>query len=161
MCGWISVAKNTNTDMAETNWEEERNNDTNNNLNTTNTAPRRMDGWVRQGKATKKGKDRDVVWRRLGEAAAGQEQQRAERLLLELGIITHALRRWGLGLDRCCHCVQLIKTKPFFLSPLPFSPGLRPLYFFCFVLFCFVSLRGRVECVLCCACAVLAAAAKR
>lgn len=49
MCGWISVAKNTNTDMAETNWEEERNNDTNNNLNTTNTAPRRMDGWVRQG----------------------------------------------------------------------------------------------------------------
>jgi hypothetical protein len=48
MCGWISVSKNTqNTDMPETNWEEERNNDTNNNnLNTTNTAPPRMDGWM-------------------------------------------------------------------------------------------------------------------
>lgn len=136
MCGWISVAKNTNTDMAETNWEEERNNDTNNNLNTTNTAPRRMDGWVRQGKATKKGKDRDVVWRRLGEAAAGQEQQRAERLLLELGIITHALRRWGLGLDRCCHCVQLIKTKPFFLSPPTLFAWAQA---FVFLFFCFVS----------------------
>ena len=74
------------------------------------------------------------MWKRLGEAAAGQEQQRAERLLLELGIITHALRRWGLGLDRCCHCVQLIKTKPFFHSP--------PTLFaqaFVFLLFCFVS----------------------
>lgn len=90
-----------------------------------------------------------MVWRRLGEAAAGQEQQRAERLLLELGIITHALRRWGLGLDRCCHCVQLIKTKPFFLSPLPFSPGLRPLYFFCFVLFRFSPWESGVCSVLC------------
>jgi hypothetical protein len=62
-------------------------------------------------------------------------------------IITHALRRWGLGLDRCCHCVQLIKTKP----RLPFSLGGRS--GFVFLLFSSVA-----EWSVFCVCAAAAAA---
>lgn len=108
-----------------------------------------MGWWVRRRR-----RERIGMWRRLAKPQARNSSN--ERVATaRTGIITHALRRWGLGSDRCCHCVQPIKTKPPFFLSAPvrslFAWGVlaeRLRLRISFVLFCFF-LRGRVESGVC------------
>lgn len=102
------------------------------------------------------------MWRRLAKPQA-RNSSNGRVATARTGIITHALRRWGLGSDRCCHCVQPIKTKPPFFLSAPvrslFAWGVlaeRLRLRISFVLFCFFSVgEWSLECVLCCAAAAV------